>query len=245
MGVESLLQAVLSGRIGRFPALTDLPLLAIFPEMNETLIEKLTWRYATKVFNPEQKISEADWKTLEEALILTPSSYGLQPWKFIVIQDQELKSSLVPAAYKQQQVADCSHLLVFAVRTEMTEGDVDKLISATATARGVEEESLAFYKNMMIGDIVEGPRSEDCIGWAQLQSYIAQGNFMPSAALLGIDCCPMEGFVPAMYDEALGLAEKGLTTAVVCPAGYRAEDDKYASSPKVRYSADELIDHIG
>ncbi len=214
------------------------------PAMNETLIEQLKWRYATKVFNPEKKISEADWKTLEEALILTPSSYGLQPWKFLVIQNQELKESLVPASYKQQQVADCSHLLVFAVRTKMTEADIDKLISATAEARGVEVESMDFFRKMMIGDIVEGPRSEDSVGWAKLQSYIALGNFMTSAALLGIDCCPMEGFVPAMYDEALGLEAQGLTTAVVCPAGYRADDDKYAGSPKVRYSADALIEHI-
>lgn len=213
--------------------------------MNEVLIEKLNWRYATKSFDPEKKISEDDWSTLEQALVLTPSSYGLQPWKFFVIQNQELKESLVAASYKQQQVAQCSHLLVFAVRTHMTPEDIDRLITSTARARGVETKSLDFYRQMMIGDIVEGPRSEDAVGWAKLQSYIALGNFMTSAALLGIDCCPMEGFVPAMYDEALGLGEKGLTTAVVCPAGYRAADDKYANAPKVRYPESELIEHIG
>jgi|TARA_B100001093_G_scaffold73729_2_gene64403 nitroreductase len=227
-----------------FPPLTDQIPIATFSIMNETLIEKLNWRYATKAFNPEKKISDADWSTLEEALILTPSSYGLQPWKFIVIQDQELKVSLVGASYNQKQVADCSHLLVFAVQTQVTETDVNKLISATAEARGVEESSLDFYKKMMIGDIVEGPRSENCVGWAKLQSYIALGNFMTSAALLSIDCCPMEGFVSSLYDDALGLTDKGLTTAVVCPAGYRADDDKYALSSKVRYTADELIEHI-
>tara|TARA_R110000850_G_scaffold9033_32_gene33419 strand:- start:2740 stop:3381 length:642 start_codon:yes stop_codon:yes gene_type:complete len=212
--------------------------------MNEILIEKLRWRYATKMFDPEKKISENDWKTLEDALVLTPSSYGLQPWKFYVIQNQELKESLVPASYKQQQVADCSHLLVFAVKKAMAEEDIDQLIEVTASARGTTPESLEFFRNMMIGDIVEGPRSKDSVTWAKLQSYIALGNFMTSAAMLNIDCCPMEGFVPEMYDAALGLTAKGLTTAVVCPAGYRSENDKYATSPKVRYSKEHLIERI-
>ena len=158
--------------------------------MNDKLIEKLNWRYATKVFDPAKKISSEDWQTLEQALILTPSSYGLQPWKFFVVQNQELKDSLVAASYNQKQVADCSHLLVFTVRKSMTVEDVDKLIEATAAAKGASPESLDFYRKMMIGDIVEGPRSENSTGWAKLQSYIALGNFMTSAALLDIDCCP-------------------------------------------------------
>lgn len=212
--------------------------------MNDLLLEKLQWRYATKEFDPGRKIPEADWATLEKALILTPSSYGMQPWKFLVVTNQDLKESLVPASYKQKQVADCSHLLVIAVKTSLSEADVDKLIDATAESRGISSEALDFYRKMIIGDIVDGPRSGDITGWAKLQSYIALGNFMTSAALLGIDCCPMEGFVPAMYDEALGLEEKGLTTSVLCPAGYRASTDKYATSPKVRYGSEDLIETI-
>ena len=212
---------------------------------NETLLEKLNWRYATKEFEPTKKIADADWDTLEQALVLTPSSYGLQPWKFFVITNQDLKESLVGASYGQKQVAQCSHLLVFAVKTKIEEADVDRLIDATCEARGAAKESLDFYRKMMISDIVEGPRSEDTTGWAKLQSYIALGNFMTCAAMLGVDCCPMEGFVPAQYDEALGLAEKGLTTAVVCPAGYRADTDKYGGAPKIRYPREDLVERIG
>lgn len=213
--------------------------------MNDTLLEKLHWRYATKEFDPDRKIPEKDWSALEDALVLTPSSYGMQPWKFFVITNQELKESLVPASYKQKQVADCSHLLVITVKTDLGTDDVDKLIDATAEARGVPSEALGFYRNMIVGDIIEGPRSKDIIGWGKLQAYIALGNFMTCAAMLGIDACPMEGFVPSMYDEALDLAQKGLTTAVLCPAGYRAESDKYASSAKVRYPKEELVERIG
>lgn len=212
--------------------------------MNELVLEKLRWRYATKQFDPEKTIPEEDWATLEEALVLTPSSYGLQPWKFIVITNRELKASLVPASYKQTQVADCSHLLVFTVKTSLAEADVQKLIDATVAARNIPAESLDFYKNMIIGDVVNGPRSGDIKGWAKLQSYIALGNFMTCAAMLGVDACPMEGFVPEMYDEALGLKEKGYTTAVLCPAGYRLNDDKHGVAAKVRYPKEELIEYI-
>lgn len=132
----------------------------------------------------------------------------------------------------------------FTVPTSITSNDVDKLIAATAEARETDVESLEFYRNMIIGDIVEGPRSGDVVGWAKLQSYIALGNLMTCAALLNIDCCPMEGFQADKYDEILGLAEKGLTTSVVCPVGYRAEDDKYANAPKVRYPRDEVFETI-
>ncbi|MAS97161.1 MAG: NAD(P)H-dependent oxidoreductase [Verrucomicrobiales bacterium] len=212
--------------------------------MDDILLEKLRWRYATKVFDPEKKIPENEWAALEEALILTPSSYGMQPWKFLVVTNQELKESLIPAAYKQRQVADCSHLLVIAIPKEIGKDDVEKLAMATAEARGQEPATLDFFRKMVIGDIIEGPRSKDPIGWAKLQSYIALGNFMTSAALLGIDCCPMEGFVPQMFDEALGLAEKGYTASVLCPAGYRSDSDKYATAPKVRYEREDLIEYF-
>lgn len=212
--------------------------------MNDLLLEKLRWRYATKTFDPDRKIPDEDWATLEDALILTPSSYGMQPWKFIVVTNQDLKESLVPAAYKQRQIADCSHLLIFAVPTSIGEQDVERLSSVTATAHGKDPDSMDFFRNMIVKDIVTGPRSGDIVGWAKLQSYIALGNFMTSAALLGIDCCPMEGFVPSMFDEALGLADTGFTTSVLCPAGYRAASDKYATLPKVRYTREDLFQYF-
>ncbi|MCB1088316.1 MAG: NAD(P)H-dependent oxidoreductase [Verrucomicrobiae bacterium] len=214
------------------------------PTPADTILDALRWRYATKKFDPSRKISDADWGALEEALVLTPSSYGLQPWKFFVITNQAMKESLVQASYNQKQVADCSHLLVLAVRTEMTEGDVDRLVDFTAETRGIDRQMLAGYRNIMVGDIVSGPRSADSTGWAKLQAYIALGNFMTAAALMGIDTCPMEGFLPKAFDEALDLDKVGLTTAVLCPAGYRAEDDKYAGLAKVRYPKPEMIQHF-
>ena len=208
------------------------------------VLDQLRWRYATKLFDPERRIGDEDWAALEEALVLTPSSYGLQPWQFFIITNQALKDSLIPASYNQRQVADCSHLVVMAVRTEMTEADIDRLIDFTAETRGIDAAALAGYRNLMIGDIVTGPRSADAVGWAKLQSYIALGNFMTTAALMGIDTCPMEGFLPAAYDEALDLDQRGLTTAVLCPAGYRHAEDKYASLPKVRYPAAEVLHHL-
>ncbi len=214
------------------------------PISGSTLLKQLRWRYATKRFDPDRRIGDDDWNALEEALVLTPSSYGLQPWKFFVITNQELKESLVPAAYNQRQVADCSHLLVMTVRTEMTEADIDRFVDTTAEIREIDREKLKGFRNLMVGDIVSGPRGEDALGWAKLQSYIALGNFMTAAALMGIDTCPMEGFMPKAVDEALDLDEKGLTTAVICPAGYRLPDDKYAALPKVRFPRTEVIQHI-
>jgi nitroreductase len=212
--------------------------------MNDVLLEKLRWRYAAKAFDPEKKIRSEDWATLEEALRLTPSSYGLQPWKFFVITDQNLKDKLIPASYGQTQVSNCSHLLVFTVPTDLSEEDIDKYVDATCSARGTKPESMDFFRNLIIGDVVTGPRSKDIPGWAKLQSYIALGNFMTCAALMSIDCCPMEGFVQEAYDEVLKLADRGLTTAVVCPAGYRSEDDKYSSLAKVRYPKQDLFEYL-
>jgi len=224
------------------------PLFALHSPMpplsSSPILEALRGRYATKQFDPSRKIGDEDWSALEDALVLTPSSYGLQPWKFFVVTQQSMKDSLVTASYNQRQVADCSHLLIITVRTEMTEADIDRLVDLTAETRGVGRDTLASYRNFMIGDIVTGARSKDAVGWAKLQSYIALGNFMTVAALMGIDTCPMEGFAPQAYNEALDLDSKGLTTSVLCPAGYRLAGDKYASLAKVRYPKTELIRHI-
>ena len=214
------------------------------PISTEQLLSQLKWRYATKKFDTTRKIPDETWAALEETLILTPSSYGLQPWKFIVITKQELKEELVTASYHQKQVADCSHLVVLAGQLDVTVDDVDKLIDTIERIQGRSRESIAGYRGMMISDIVEGPRSKDVAGWSKLQCYIALGNLMTTAALLGVDACPMEGFVPAKYDELLDLKSKGLTAAVVCPLGYRKDDDAYAKAPKVRYDTADLIERI-
>ncbi len=208
-----------------------------------SLIQQLNWRYATKKFDASRKVPQADWSVLEESLILTASSYGLQPWKFIIVTDPALKAKLRPASWNQSQVEDCSHLVVFAAKQEVTEADVDRFIARIAEVRGVTAESLAGYKGFMMGDLVNGPRHAIIGEWAARQTYIAMGNLLTSAAVLGIDACPFEGIEPANYDEILGLAGTGYATVAACPVGYRSADDKYASAPKVRFAAADVIVH--
>lgn len=209
----------------------------------ESLLQQLNWRYATKKFDATRKISDGDWATLEKALVLTASSYGLQPWKFIIVTDPALKAKLRPASWNQSQVEDCSHLVVFTAKQDVTEADVNRFIARIAEVRGVSPESLAGYKGFMMGDLVNGPRHAIIGEWAARQTYIAMGNLLTSAALLGIDACPFEGIEPAKYDEILGLKGSGYTTISACPVGYRAADDKYATAPKVRFEAKDIVEH--
>ncbi len=213
------------------------------PIETSQLIDALQWRYAVKAFDPSRTIPADTWAALEQTLVLTPSSYGLQPWKFLVITDPELKAQLRPHSWNQSQITDCSHLVVFLARRDITATDLDRLISATSEIRGVPTEQLAFYREMMQRDLVDGPRSQAIAQWASNQVYIALGNFMTAAALLGVDTCPIEGFAPPEYDRILSLDGTDYRSCVVCPAGYRGSDDKYASLAKVRYSASELIEH--
>jgi len=207
------------------------------------LIESLQWRYATKKFDASKKIDKKTWEALEQALILSPSSYGLQPWKFIVVENQEIKEALKANSWNQSQVADCSHHVVFVIKEKMDEAHITKFIEQTAKVRGVEAASMDGYKQMMIGDLVKGERSKVISEWAARQAYIALGNFMTAAALIGVDTCPLEGINPAKYDEILDLAGSGWKTVCACPAGYRAADDKYSQAPKVRFDAKDLIVH--
>lgn len=210
------------------------------PISASTLLAQLHWRYAVKKFDATRKIDAAQWAALEESLVLTPSSFGLQPWKFIVLTNQEVKESLVPFAWGQRQLADASHVVIFAAPEKI---DLDHFIEVTAATRGIPAESLDGFKKVIAG-FIEKMSPEQIQNWAVRQIYIALGQFMASAALLGIDTCPMEGFEPAKVDEALGLPARGLRAAVIAVAGFRAADDKYAQTPKVRYPATEVIEHL-
>lgn len=208
------------------------------------LLGQLNWRYATKQFDPARKISAADWAALEEALVLSPSSGGLQPWAFIVVNDPATREKLVSASFGQAQVKDASHLVVFAARTNFGEADVDSHLEQTAKVRGIPVESLAAFRGMLVGGIVNAMDDPARMAWAGRQAAIALGNLLTSAALLGIDACPMEGFVPAQYDEILGLKARGLAAVAICPLGYRAETDGYADLPKVRFPKEKVLLHV-
>ncbi len=211
---------------------------------SKQLLEQLNWRYATKQFDPNRKISASDWTTLEEALRLTPSSGGLQPWKFVVVTDPAVRAKLRPASYGQPQIADASHLVVFAAKNNFSEADVDAHLQNVARAQGVPVESLAQFRGMLVGGIVRAQDEATRNAWARNQAYIALGNLLTSAALLGVDACPMEGFDRAQYDEILGLKDQGYSSAVIATLGYRASTDKYAEAAKVRFPREQIFAHI-
>jgi nitroreductase len=208
------------------------------------LIGQLNWRYATKQFDPARKISAQDWAALEEALVLTPSSIGLQPWAFLVIDDPAVRAKLLLASYGQPQVVDASHLVVFATKTNYSEIDVDAHIRRAAKINGVGIEAFAGLRTMAMRSIVQGMTETERKVWAENQTFIALGNLVTSAALLGIDAAPMGGFERHRYDDILGLKVRGLTASVIAAVGYRRESDKYASAPKVRFPREEIVQHI-
>lgn len=208
----------------------------------DDLLAALKWRYAAKKFDPTRKIDDATWAALEEALVLSPSSFGLQPWKFLVIKDPTVRESLVPLSWGQRQVADASHLVVFTVKHPLDTADVRRHIERTAEVQGIAPDVLAGFEKV-VNDFLGQPF--DIRSWATRQVYIALGNFLTAAALLGIDTCPMEGLDPAAYDKALGLEGSGYYTVAACPAGFRAADDHSAARAKVRFKPEHIIEHRG
>ncbi len=208
------------------------------------LTAALDWRYATKQFDPAKKIPADLWAALEHALVQSPSSFGLQPWRFIVVTDPAVKAELLPVSWGQTQVTDCSHHVVFTVRKGVNEAFVDKFLARQIELRGGTPESLAGYRGMMVGFLQKITAAGQLDAWATKQIYIALGQFMASAALLGVDTCPMEGINPAAYDEVLGLKDTEFATVVACAVGYRAGTDKYAAAKKVRFATADLVAHL-
>jgi len=205
------------------------------------LLAQLRWRYATKQFDPQRQISPEDWAALQDALVLTPSSFGLQPWRFIVVNDPAVREKLVAASWGQRQIVEASRLVVFAIKKNLSEADIAAYVDYIAKVRGVPVEGLSGSRDMMIGSIVKGKDAAQRQDWAACQVYIALGNLMTSAAFLGLDACPMEGIEPAQYDAILGLDKLGLHAVVACTLGYRAASDKYAMQKKVRFPKDQVI----
>lgn len=209
--------------------------------MNKSpIIDALQWRYATKKFDPSKKISEIDLHELLEAARLAPSSYGLQPWGFVVVTDPAVRKQLREHAWSQAQIEDASHLIVLCARTDVNENFVKRFVESIAKTRNVPVESLKGYEDMMQG-FVKGETPESMVAWAQRQVYLALGVLLESAALKRIDACPMEGFVPEKFNEVLGLKKHNLTATVLCTLGYRAADDHSAKHMKVRFAAGDVV----
>lgn len=208
-----------------------------------SLIESLNWRYATKKMNG-QPVSQDKVDQIIEAARLAPTSSGLQPFRIIVITNQELKEKLVPASYNQAQIADCSHLLVFAAFDNYTEDRINNVFAHTHKERGTPPESTADYQKMLVNMYV--PRTaETNFNHAARQAYIGFGIALAQAAELKVDATPMEGFDAAQYDEILGLTEKGLKSVTILPLGYREESgDWLAGLKKVRTPLADFVTEI-
>lgn len=206
------------------------------------LLDSLRFRYATKQFDATRPIPADAWEALEQALVLAPSSFGLQPWKFLVIDDPALRARLRECSWNQGQVTDAARLVVFTVRTDLDAADVDRFIACLAAAQGKAPADLSAYRDIVLG-FAAGMDAPARRAWNTRQAYIALGQFMASAASLGIDTCPLEGIDPAGYDRVLGLEDSGYATAVACAAGYRSPDDKYAAMPKARFPLADLVQH--
>jgi nitroreductase len=208
------------------------------------VLQQLQWRYATKKFDPTKKIPADVWKVLEQSMVLAPSSFGLQPWKFIVVNNPDVRKSLLEFSWKQSQVVDASHLVVFAIKKDVNAADVDRHIARTSEVQGTPIENLQGLSGVIKGFLEKPPYPLDKNEWSARQLYIALGEFMTTAAILGIDTCPMEGISPSKYDEVLGLSQKGYATVCACPVGYRADDDKSAARPKVRFATEDVIEYV-
>jgi nitroreductase len=205
-----------------------------------TVLDNLRWRYATKMFDASKKLSDQQLDDLTEALRLSASSFGLQPYTFFVITDPALRSNIRAHAWGQTQVTDASHLIVLCARTTMDEAYIEKYVASVAAQRGVTPADLKGFRDMMAGAIL--PRAaEDILHWNKCQTFIALGFLLSAAAQMKIDACPMEGFDNAKVDAELGLAELGLTSCALCPVGFRAEADASANYPKARFSKEELF----
>ena len=210
----------------------------------ENVLEQLKWRYAVKKFDRTKKIPDSVWQVLEQSLVLSPSSFGLQPWKFFVVQNPETREQLLPHSWGQKQVVDASHLVVLAIKKGVDEEDVDRYVRRMAEVQQVPVENLDGFSGMVKGFLKNPPFPFEADDWSTRQVYIALGFLMTCAAMLDIDTCPMEGIVPSEYDRVLGLPEQGYSTAVVCTLGYRAEDDYTADRPKVRFPTSEVVAYI-
>ncbi|GLB50094.1 NAD(P)H-dependent oxidoreductase [Neptunitalea lumnitzerae] len=205
-----------------------------------SVIEQLNWRYATKKFDTEKKLTVDKVTLLKEAFNLTATSYGLQPVTLFVISNDELKKELQTHAYNQSQVGDCSHLLVFCITTNVDDNFIKEYFTLVKDIRNTPDDILEPYQNFLVNDF-GGKKLEEIEVWAAKQAYLALGNLMTVCALEEIDACPMEGFKTDMFDQVLDLKSKQLKSVLIMPVGYRAVDDMFADFKKVRKNVTDTV----
>ena len=213
------------------------------PNSGNQFVRALSWRYACKKFDASRHVSADDLDTILNAINLSASSYGLQPYQLAVVQDRALQEKLMPVSYNQTQVRDASAVIVFAIRTNVDEQFIRESARLTEQIRSLDPGTLDDYANQMVGRIM-GLDDAQRASWATMQTYIAMGTGLAACAMLGVDSCPMEGFIADEYGKILGLSEKGLQATVVLPIGYRADDDEQSGFAKVRMPLDQMVVRI-
>ena len=206
-------------------------------------IKNLEWRYATKKFDATKLLSNAQINILKEAFNLTATSYGLQPVKMVVIQNKEIQQQLIAHSWNQKQLVQASHVLVLCIPKKYTKEDVENYFSLVKNIRNTPDKILNPFKEMLTTSIITKTQ-EELRTWNKNQAYIALGNLMTIAANEQIDSCPMEGFIPEKYDEVLNLNKHNLTSVLVLPVGFRAEDDFMKDLKKVRRKTSEVVIEI-
>ena len=204
------------------------------------LLENLKWRYATKTFNPNVKVSSQNIELLKEVIRLSPSSYGLQPYKVFIIENLELREKLKEASWNQPQITSSSHIFVFCNYTELPKFEVENFISLTAKTQHIELNSLNNYQQLILDDL-SNRTNHKIINWSKNQSYIAMSNLLNACAELKIDACPMEGFDNQTYNSLLELNKLKLNASVIVPIGYRSEDDHTQGRKKVRKLSEQIF----
>lgn len=209
----------------------------------EKFIENLHKRYATKEFDLSKKVSKEDLENIVEVFRLTPSSFGLQPWKLFVVENKEIKQKIMEKSWNQKQVWENSYLLVFAKKSEINEDLVEKYISKTVEVNWIEKSNLDWYKQMILS-FVENTSKEELDTWAREQVFLALGNVMAYLSEKNIDSCAIWWFSKDAVNEILNLKEKGFESVVLLPIGYRSENDKHASRKKSRFEAEEISEII-
>lgn len=205
-----------------------------------TFLDHQNWRYATKKFDAAKKITTEDLNTLKEAIRLSSSSYGLQPYKVIIVENPELRAKIQPSAWGQSQIVEASHLIVFANETNIGDSAIDSYLKNISEIRNTPIEALNGYGDFMKSKILSLPEDAKNI-WTAKQTYLALGNLLNAAAELKIDATPMEGFVPDEVNEILGLDKLGLNATLIATLGYRHDEDTTQHYKKVRKSNEELF----
>ena len=209
----------------------------------KNIIESLNWRYATKKFDSEKKINQKEFEDIIEALRLSPSSYGLQPWKFIIVNNKDMRDKIRVAAYDQPQITDASQIIIFANKKNIDDKLVDDYMQFVSKEKDIDVNNLQGFKGMINGSF-SGKTNEELRAWATFQLYLSVGSLLTSCAVLEIDACPMEGFDKSKVDEILGLEALNLESRVIVALGYRSSDDKSATAKKIRFPKEDVFIEI-